>query len=111
MSNRNQVLVIGGGIVGMAAAAELAGRGLPVTVIDKGLIGHGCSYGNAGWVTPCFALPLPMPGMFFKALGWLLDPESPLYIKPQPSWLLVRWLLRFLFSMNERHLRRSVEAL
>lgn len=105
------VIVIGGGVVGMSCAYELARRGVSVTVIDKGSMGHGCSYGNAGWITPCFAMPLPMPGMFFKSLGWLMDPDGPLYIKPSADPLLVRWLTRFLFSMNRRQMNRSVAAL
>src|SRR5438094_860370 len=113
MSQKHQaeVLIIGGGIIGAACAYELAQRGVAVTVIDKGEIGFGCSYGNAGWVTPCFALPLPMPGMFLKSLQWLLDSESPLYIKPRLSWQLVSWLWRFMRSMNERTMRESVAAL
>lgn len=62
-SPRADVLIVGGGIIGICCAWELAQRGLSVMVIDKRDIGHGCSYGNAGWLTPCFALPLPMPGM------------------------------------------------
>lgn len=110
-SNKSDVLVIGGGVIGMSCAQELSERGARVTVIDKGEIGYGCSYGNAGWLTPCFALPLPMPGMLLKSIRWLMDPLSPLYIKPEPSLLLLRWLARFLISMNESQMVRSVEAL
>jgi len=105
------VIVIGGGVIGAACADELARRGQSVTLIDRGAIGHGCSYGNAGWVTPCFALPLPQPGMFLKSIGWLLDPASPLYIQPRPNWDLLCWLTRFLCSMNQGHLHRSTAAL
>ena len=108
---QTDVLIVGGGIIGAACAYELSMRGVQVTVIDKGEMGHGCSYGNAGWMTPCFAMPLPMPGMFFKSVGWLLEPNGPLYIKPAWSLLLLRWLSRFLFSMNHTHLQRSVRAL
>ena len=90
-SERPEILIIGAGVIGMATAHELSARGAQVTVIDRGEPGYGCSYGNAGWITPCFAMPLPMPGMLLKSIGWLTDPNSPLYIKPEPSWLLVRW--------------------
>lgn len=106
-----QVLIIGGGIAGVTTAYELAGRGLRVTVIDKGRIGYGCSYGNAGWITPCFAMPLPMPGMLIKSFKWMLDPEGPLYIEPRPSIMLMRWMLRFLRSMNQKQMQRSITAL
>jgi D-amino-acid dehydrogenase len=105
------VLVIGAGIIGMTAALELQKAGRQVTVIDRAEPGMGCSYGNAGWITPCFAMPLPQPGMFFKSIGWLLDPDSPLYIKPTPSWQLVRWMTNFLMSMNHKKLEQSVSVL
>ncbi len=111
MSEKQNIVVIGGGVIGMSIALELASRGAQVTVIDRGEPGFGCSYGNAGWITPCFAMPLPMPGMLLKSIGWLLNPDSPLYIKPEPSILLFRWLTRFLFSMNQKHLDRSVDVL
>lgn len=108
MSN---VVVVGGGVIGLSCAVELAKRGVSVTVIDKGEIGHGCSYGNAGWMTPCFAMPLPMPGLFFKSLKWLANPNSPLYIKPSPSLLLAKWMTQFLLAMNDKQAKAAIEAL
>ncbi len=105
------VLILGGGIVGMATAFELSRCGVPVAVIDRGQPGFGCSYGNAGWITPCLALPLPAPGMLWSALRWMLDPDSPLYIQPRPSWSLLRWLFRFALSTNRAHMDRAVDAL
>lgn len=105
------VLIVGGGVIGLACAYELSRAGARVIVVDKSDPGYGCSYGNAGWITPCFAMPLPMPGMLLKSIGWLTDPESPLYIKPELSVTLFRWLLRFLLSMNRKQMLISVEAL
>lgn len=105
------IIVVGAGIIGMSCAVELAKRGAQVTVIDKNKVGLGCSYGNAGWMTPCFAMPLPMPGMLFKSMKWLANPEGPLYIKPQPSLLLMNWMTKFLFAMNEKQAQRAITAL
>lgn len=77
------VAVVGGGVVGIACALELARRGASVTVLERDRIGSGCSFGNAGWLTPSLSLPLAAPGMLRKATRWLLDPESPLYIQPR----------------------------
>jgi D-amino-acid dehydrogenase len=104
-------VVLGAGIVGITLALELQKSGRKVLILDKGEAGHGCSYGNAGWLTPCFSMPLPQPGMFLKSIGWLLKPESPLYIKPEPSWLLMKWMLHFLSSMNEKKMLESVAVL
>ncbi|MEK2644503.1 NAD(P)/FAD-dependent oxidoreductase [Bdellovibrio sp. BCCA] len=105
------ILVVGAGIIGTAVGAELSRRGAKVCVIDKGQVGKGCSYGNAGWMTPCFAMPLPMPGMLIKSMKWLLDPESPLYIKPSFSLDLASWLFQFMKAMNETQAKRAVDAL
>lgn len=105
------MLIIGGGIIGIACADELARRGVSVMVIDQRDIGHGCSYGNAGWITPCFALPLAMPGTVWQGLKWMLNPESPFYIKPRPSLSLLRWLGSFMRAANEPQARRSAQAL
>lgn len=110
-SEKVDVLILGAGIVGLSMAVELQKAGRQVLVIDKGEPGYGCSYGNAGWMTPCFSMPLPQPGMFFKSIGWLLDPDSPLRIKPEPSFLLIRWMTHFLFAMNERRMLDSVRVL
>lgn len=105
------VLIVGGGVIGLASAYELSRAGAKVVVIDKFEPGYGCSYGNAGWITPCFAMPLPMPGMLFKSFKWLLDPESPLYIKPELSPTLISWLLTFMASMTQKKMLASVDAL
>lgn len=110
-SLKADVLIVGAGVIGLASAYELSRAGAKVVVIDKFDPGYGCSYGNAGWITPCFAMPLPMPGMLLKSLQWLTDPESPLYIKPELSPTLIAWLFRFMRSMNQKQMLASVDAL
>jgi D-amino-acid dehydrogenase len=105
------ILIIGGGVVGATMALDLQKQGVQVLLIDKGDFGKGCSFANAGWVTPCFSMPLPQPGMLLKATKWLLDPASPLYIKPEFSLNLFSWLTRFLLAMNEKKMVRSIEVL
>lgn len=106
-----KVVVIGAGIIGCSTAYHLVQKGYDVLVVDFQEPGHGCSYGNAGWMTPCFALPLPMPGMMFKSMKWLLDSESPLYIQPKPSKLLIEWMFRFLKSMSHTQAKNATEVL
>lgn len=108
---RKDAIVIGGGIVGMAIARELALRGAAVTLIDRGAPGGGCSKGNAGWLTPSLAAPLPRPGLLREASEWLLDPDSPLYIRPRPSPRLAAWLLRFAAATRRPVFERGVAAL
>lgn len=107
-----KIVVVGAGIIGTSIAHELALRGFEVCLIEQDAeVGMGCSYGNAGWMTPCFAMPLPMPGMLLKSVKWLLNPESPLYIKPKPSLLLIEWMTRFLLAMNEKQAKKAIHNL
>lgn len=108
---QKSITIIGGGIIGLSCAVKLAEAGADVVVIEKNEVGYGCSYGNAGWMTPCFAMPLPMPGMLMKSMKWMLNPSGPLYIKPVPSVLLSQWLTRFLLSMTEEKAQTAIEAL
>ena len=105
------VLVIGGGVVGVSCALELAKRGASVTVLERDLVGHGCSFGNAGWLTPSQAVPLANPAMLFTSFRWLLDPESPLYIQPRLDLGYLRWLIEFLLSSRKSKFEPGAMAL
>lgn len=105
------VLVIGGGVIGTACALELARKGASVTVLERDRIGRACSYGNAGWLTPSLAFPLPQPGAWKKAAAWLLDPESPFYIRPRLDPALAGWILRFLGACRKAPFERGTAAL
>ena len=47
---RSEVVIIGGGIVGLSAALTLAERGIPVVVLEKGRLAGEQSSRNLGWV-------------------------------------------------------------
>ena len=111
MTLKPDVLIIGGGVIGTACAYYLTQRGARVTLIDKGPIGFGCSYGNAGLIVPSHGLPLPMPGAVRQAVGRMLHSDSPVYIKPRLSWQMARWLMRFLRCANAGHLHYAAGVL
>ncbi len=103
--------IVGGGVVGVACALELARRGASVVVLERDRVGHGCSFGNAGWLTPSQAVPLANPHMLFKSFRWMLDPESPLYIQPRVDPTYLRWLARFLMASRRSTFERGAAAL
>lgn len=105
------IVVVGGGVVGVCAAYYLARRGVAVTLVEKGEIAAGSSYGNAGLIVPSHSVPLAAPGVFRQAVRFMLDPESPFYIRPRPSPDLLRWLLRFGRACTEAHVRRSLPVI
>ena len=79
------VVVVGGGAVGLAIAEALTSRGADAIVVERGRCGGGASAGNAGWITPSLAIPVPGPGVIAESLKWLVDPSGPLWIRPSIS--------------------------
>ena len=108
---KQDIAIIGGGVIGVASAVELARRGAQVTVLERDRVGHGCSYGNAGWLTPSQAVPLANPAMLLKSFKWMLDPESPLYIQPRLDPAFLRWLIEFLLASRKAKFERGAAAL
>jgi D-amino-acid dehydrogenase len=109
--SRQRILVIGGGVIGVCAAYYLARDGWSVTLADKAGLCAGCSYGNAGLLVPSHSVPLPAPGVPLKGLKWMLNPESPFYIKPRPDRDLLTWLWAFRSACNARQVRQSMPVL
>jgi glycine/D-amino acid oxidase-like deaminating enzyme len=105
------IVVIGGGIVGLACAYELASAGRTVHVIDRGRIGTGSSGGNAGWVTQSQCFPVPAPGAVRTALKSAGRPDAPLYVRPSLSPSLMRWLWEFRKSCRPAAFAQGTKAL
>jgi D-amino-acid dehydrogenase len=107
-----EVLIVGGGIVGLCTAHYAAERGLRVTVVDRsGPADEGCSFGNAGMIVPSHMVPLAAPGMVALGLRYMLSPESPFYVRPRASADLLRWGALFWRSANARHVARAAPLL
>jgi D-amino-acid dehydrogenase len=105
------VVVIGGGVVGLACAYYLNKAGAEVTVLERAKVGSGSSPGASGIVAPEHATPLPGPGQRMVGVRSFFDRDSPLYIRPLSLPALVPWLTRFWIHSNARHQARGREAL
>jgi D-amino-acid dehydrogenase len=66
-----------------------------VTIVEGGRCGAAASAGNAGWVTPGLAAPIPAPGVIRQALRWMLDPDSPLLVRARLEPSFLAWMWRF----------------
>ena len=108
MKNQTDILIIGGGAIGICCAHYLTRSGRRATLVEKGDIGCGASLGNAGLVIPGLSIPLAAPGVITKGLKWMLDPESPFYIKPRLEPNFLKWLWKFSRHCTADHLRRAV---
>jgi D-amino-acid dehydrogenase len=98
----SRVAIIGAGVIGLACAHTLRKQGADVIVLDKGEPGLGSSHGNAGWIVPSLAGPMPEPGLGIRSLTWLLKQDSPLYISPTAIPKMTGFLWSFWRHCNER---------
>jgi D-amino-acid dehydrogenase len=105
-TSQHDVLIIGGGVIGLAAAWYLLRAGRGVTVLERERVGAGASHGNCGTLTPSHAPPLAEPGAVLKGLKWMLKPDAPFYIRPRFDPALWRWLLAFARRCNRRDYAR-----
>jgi D-amino-acid dehydrogenase len=106
----SRVVVIGGGVIGVACAHYLRQAGWAVTLIDKGSVGGGCSHANCGFVCPSHVLPLAGPGVIRKSLGAMLRKDSPLRIRLLTGPSLWGWLWRFARRCNLRDMLEAAAA-
>ena len=78
----SDIVIIGGGAIGLSSAYYLNQKGFDVTILDsndKNLY-NSCSWGSSGMIVPSHIVPLAAPGVIKQGLKWLLDPESPFSI-------------------------------
>ncbi|MER3524491.1 MAG: hypothetical protein C4326_10605 [Ignavibacteria bacterium] len=105
------MIVIGGGAVGLCAAYYLYNAGAQVTVLDRGEFGHGSSHHNAGYVCPSHFVPLASPGIIAQGLKWMLNPLSPFYVKPRLNREFLAWAWKFRQSCTTENVRRAAPLL
>jgi D-amino-acid dehydrogenase len=89
------IAIVGGGIIGICAAAYLAEAGHSVTVFDRTGLCEETSSGNAAAFAFSDVLPLAQKGMMRNLPKWLADPLGPLSIPPAYLPKLLPWLYRF----------------
>lgn len=106
-----QIIVIGGGIIGLSSAYYLQKEGHQVTIIDQSSMDAGASYVNAGYLSPSHIIPLSSPGMVKKGLKWMFNPASPLYIKPRLDLDFLKWGWAFNKSSNPNHVKKAIPVI
>lgn len=109
-SDRDDVLILGGGVIGLACALQLRKAGASVRVLEQGTPGCGSSHGNCGTITPSHAASLAMPGMIGVALRSIVHADAPLYLDPRLDGPRLRWLLGFARHCNWRDFHAATHA-
>jgi len=107
MSSHSDVVIIGGGVIGLACAHYLTEQGIQVRIIEKNKIGKGSSHGNCGLLYFSDIKPLCSPGTVSHEIARTLMGTSPLYIKPSFDIKRLLWLLRFAGKCTSTHMKQS----
>lgn len=110
-TGKADVIIIGGGIIGVCTAYYSATYGGNIILIEKDDLGAGCSDANAGLIVPGHSMPLATPGIIAKGIRWLLNPESPFYIKPRFDLDLLSWLWEFRRACQAERMPKSMAYL
>ncbi|MDO5758482.1 MAG: FAD-binding oxidoreductase [Rhodobacterales bacterium] len=110
MQGRN-IIVVGAGICGLAAAIWLRRAGHTVTLIDKDGPGAGASTGNAGLLAEWSVVPMNAPGIAWTGLKYLVSRNAPLTLQYSQMPRLAPWLAQFLRNSSDARTRRTSAAL
>jgi D-amino-acid dehydrogenase len=110
-TDKSEVLLVGGGVVGISSAYFLSKMGAHVTVIDSGQMGSGCSYANGGLIVPSHSIPLASPGMVTKGLLSLLSPFRPFSFDLKDIFRMFPWLLSFAYNCRSNKLENNLNAI
>ena len=103
-----EVVIIGGGIIGLCSAYYLQKEGCAVTIIDQSGMTKGASFVNAGYITPSHIIPLSAPGMITKGLKWMFDTSSPFYVKPRLDKDFLKWAWAFKKSATASKVEKAI---
>lgn len=106
---KRDIIIVGGGAIGLMCAYTLFKLGRKVTVIDEGSIEDSTSFGNAGLLSAFDKTPLSYPGVVGETLKLMLKGESPLTFHPTFELKIYQWLLKFVQSANETRTKKSME--
>lgn len=106
-----RVVIVGGGIIGTAAAHALLDGGAAVTIVDPGDEPGRASDGNAGWIAHMDVLPLASGKALRHLPRWLLDPTGPLALRPAHLPRALPWLWRFAVAMRPAAVEAASRAI
>ena len=108
MVDAKHVVVLGGGVVGVASAWFLARSGCRVTLLERReAAGLETSFANGGLVTPSMSDPWASPEIPGMILKWIGREDSPFLVRVGALPGLASWGLKFLRQCNQADWRRN----
>ena len=108
---QTDVAVVGGGVIGLCVAYELARQGRDVVVLERQDFDTGTSTGNAGFIVPSHVIPVASPSMFAQALRALAGSGGSVTARLGINAAFMRWIVRFLRHCNTRSVQAAAPAL
>ncbi len=111
MADAKHVTIIGAGSVGVACASYLQRAGFRVAVVDSLAPGEGCSFGNAGLISPSTCVPFSMPDLIWQVPRMLADPLGPLAVRWAYLPQALPWLIGFLAAGRPQRVRAVSRAM
>lgn len=106
-----RIVIVGAGLVGLAAAHALLDEGHTVEIVDREGFAAGASRGNAGWFAHTDILPLASPKAWANVPRWLADPLGPLTIRPSYLPAIAPWMLRFVTASRPSVIEAGIQAI
>jgi glycine oxidase len=85
MSGHPDVLIVGGGVIGLTSAYYLARQGAAVAVLDQGDLGRQASWAGAGILPPCDPRFAHVPIDRLRALSMRLFPDLSAELRERTS--------------------------
>ncbi|MBP6020311.1 MAG: FAD-binding oxidoreductase [Burkholderiaceae bacterium] len=107
----HDVVIVGGGLIGLATALALQENGQAVALVDPGLAKVRASYGNAGVIGRASIFPMANPAIWHKLLRYAMGGDPALRIRYQDFPTLAGWLPRFLSHATLAGYQKAATAL
>ena len=112
MAEAKQVIVIGGGVIGLTSAWWLLEAGYRVTLLERApAVASAASYRNGGQLSYRYVSPLADEGVPKKALQWLFERDGPLRFRPEADYRQWRWIAQFLSNCKAEANARTTAKL
>lgn len=100
---KKRIVIIGGGVVGLATAWVLIKSGHQVQLLERNAEpASATSYANGGQLSYRYVAPLADRGVPLQGIKWMGKADSPLNMRLQMSFQQWRWLLQFLRACNSQ---------
>ena len=108
---KTDILVLGGGVIGLSVALRMLNLGKEVTLIDCEEPGSGASYGNAGTIAEYAVLPVGSPEVIKRLPALLFNKNSPIAIKRSEILSLAPWLMKFLYQSMPKQAAKNAQSI